>query len=323
MIISTIAAMAAGYVLSVIFGTPKVLNAERYLKILSNSLAPKISAKYENSYEGQRTAGTVFLILLLLLTVVPAALILILLYCFFPTGAIVLDALLCWSVIDIKGKTRQASAVSRAVKANNPEKAARLASKFSGVDCTDFESENSVRATVEAVADRTVDSAAAPLFYMFLLSGVGALFWKASDAAADMSENSGLVSEAFAENLIKLKNALCFIPGKLASVIMLVDALYLKLNTRTAEKTLLRDGKKCRRACYGGCRAVLAGILGISLLPEEVYSEQFLRTYTIGETLKEPEPNDIVLSNQLMIGTAFIIMALFFIIKLTIGIYVG
>jgi cobalamin biosynthesis protein CobD/CbiB len=102
---------------------------------------------------------------------------------------------------------------------------------------------------------------------------------------------------------------------------MLVDALYLKQNTRAAERILKRDGKKCRQPAFGGCRAVLAGVLGISLLPEEVYSEQFMRTYTIGEQAGKPDAQNISLSVQLMHGTTFIIMILFFAVKLTIGVW--
>lgn len=320
MIISTLAAMAAGYVLSVILGTPDIIRADRYMRKLCEWLAPKVSSKYQDSEGGQHTAGCVYALLLMLITFVPVLLVLILLYCFIPVLAIILDALICWSVVDIKGVSKTAAAAARSVRSNNVTRAARYAANLSGTDCSEFESDNIVRASVQGIADRTVDCAAAPLFYMFLLSGAGAVFWKAADAAANITYAKD-DSEAFASPVRKLQNALCFIPGKLAAVIMLVDALFLKLNTRAAEKTMRRDGKKCRRACFGGCRAVLSGILGISLLPEEVYSEQFMRTYTIGEHLKEPASQDIGLANQLMHGTAFIIMALCFTVKLTIGVW--
>jgi cobalamin biosynthesis protein CobD/CbiB len=317
MIISTLVAMAAGYVLSVVLGTPEIIRADRYISKLCSLLEEKISSKYEDSEGGQHTAGIVYMLALLLITLVPLLIVLILLYCFIPVLAIVLDALICWSVIDIKGISKTATTAARAVRANNTLRAARSATKLSALDCSELETENLVRASVQGIADRTVDSSAAPLLYMILLSGVGGVFWKAVDTASYGEYRS----EAFIEPMKKLRDALCFIPGKLAPMIMLVDALFLKLNTRAAEKALKRDGKKCRRVCFGGCRAVLAGITGISLLPEEVYSEQFLRTYTIGEHLKEPSAQDISLANQLMHGTTFIILALFFIIKLTFGVW--
>lgn len=320
MIISTLAAMAAGYVLGVVFGTPEFIRADRYMRMLCKKLEPFIRSKYQDSEGGQRTAGIVYMILLLAAVLVPVLIILILLYCFVPVLAIILDALLCWSVVDIKGISKTAEAAARAVKVNNAPKAARCARNLSGCDCSDLDTEDTVRAAVQGIADRTVDCASAPLLCMFLLSGAGAAFWSAANAAAKLTYD-GENGEAFAAPIRKLHDALCFIPGKLAAVIMLVDALYLKLNTRAAEKILKRDGKKCRNACFGGCRAVLSGILGISLLPEEVYSEQFMRTYTIGEHLKEPESQDITLSKQLMHGTAFIIMALCFAVKLTVGVW--
>lgn len=311
--------MAAGYVLSVVFGTPDIIRADRYMRMLCKKLEPWVSSRYQENEGGQHTAGCVYLLLLLLITVLPVLIVLFLLYYFLPVLAIILDAVICWSVIDIKGVSKTAAAAARTVRAKNVTKAARYAQNLSGKDCSEYDEENIVRAAVQGVADRTVDCAAAPLLYMFLLSGVGAIFWKAADSAAKLTYEGS--DENFAGPVRKLHRGLCFIPGKLASVIMLVDALYLKLNTRAAEKTMKRDAKKCGQACFGGCRAVLAGVIGISLIPEEVYSEQFMRTYTIGEHLKEPAGSDISLANQLMHGTAFIIMALCFAVKLTIGVW--
>lgn len=321
MIISSLAAMAAGYVLGMLFGTPSVISADRYMRILCSRLEASVSRKYQDSEDGQHTAGTVYLITLLLITFLPVLLVLILLYCFVPALAIVLDALICWSVTDIKGLVKASSAVSRSVRSENYPRGSRYAEQLSRCDCSNFDMKNIVRASVQGIADRTVDNVTAPLLAMFLFSGAGAIFWKAVDCAATVPYKNNQHGDAFANPSRKLHSLLCYIPGKLAAVIMLVDALFLKLNTRAAERTMLRDSEKCRRICFGGCRAVLAGIMGISLLPEEVFNEQFLRTYTIGEHLKEPEAQDVTLACQLMLGTSFIIMMLCFVIKLTIGVW--
>jgi hypothetical protein len=132
--------------------------------------------------------------------------------------------------------------------------------------------------------------------------------------------NEAMAVARLREQVRKLRDNLCFLPGKLAAAIMLVDALFLKLNTRGGERILKSDSRKCTRVAFGSCRAVLAGVLGISLLPEEVFTAQFMRTFTIGEQISAPDAKDITLSNQLMLGTAFIIMLLLFAIKLTAGI---
>lgn len=321
MIISTLAAMTAGYLLSVIFGTPKAISAGRLCSLLCSRLAPSISAKYQNSEDGQHTAGAVYLTLLILIAVLPALLILVLLYCFLPVAAIILDALLCWSVMDIKGISKLSAAAARAARAGNYAKTERYAQAVSGINCAELEDEDLVKAAVQGIADRTVDTVTAPLMYMFLLGGVGGLLFRMIDTAANVYISETEEQMSFAEPIKKAQKGFCFLPGKLAGIIMLVDALFLKLNTHDAEIMMKRDGRKCMRPCFGGCRAVLAGVLGISLLPEEVYSDRFMRTYTIGEQSKEPQGSDITLANQLMSGTAFIVMALLFAIKLTIGVW--
>ncbi len=321
MLISTLAAMTAGYILSVVVGTPRAISAARLTALLCGSLAPGLARKYEDSDEGQHTAGTVYLTLIILIALVPTLLILVLLYMFLPVLAIVADAVLCWSVMDLKYIQNLSAAAARSVRSGNYTKTEKCASKLSGINCTGLEDDELIKASVQGIADRTVDTAAAPLLYMFLLGGPAGLLFRMIDTAANLCPTGSDTERSFAEPLKKAQQALCFLPGKLASVIMLVDALFLKLNTRSAEKILRKDSNKCLRKCFGGCRAVLAGVLGISMVPEEVYSEQFLRTYTIGEQLKEPQSSDISMANQLMKGTAFIIMLLLFMVKLTVGVF--
>ena len=318
MIISTLAAMTAGYILSVVIGTPRVISARRLIAALCGKLAPALSGKYQDSDEGQHTGGVFYLVLVLLITLLPTALVLFLLYWKIPALAIALDAVLCWSVSDIKTYSKYSQAAARNIRGAAPERAARFAEKLSGCDCSELESEDIIRASVQGTADRTVDQAAAPLLYMFILSGLGGVFFRAADAASEIDLGSN--TDAFLAPVRKLRNGLCFLPGKLAAAIMLVDGLFLKLDTRSGERVMKSDSRKCSRAAFGGCRAVLAGMMGISLLPEEVFSAQFMRTYTIGEQVIDPDAKDITISNQLMLGTAFILMVIFFILKLTAGI---
>lgn len=319
--------MTAGYVLSLILGTPKFLNARRYFEILCGRLAPKISAKYQDSEDGQHTAGAVYMLFVMLIAFVPALIILILLYCFVPALAIILDAVICWSVIDLKGVTDKAAIVARSLKRPPADRVLQTAEELSGVKLVLSEQDknenekNLVRSAVQGISDRTVDSSAASLLSMFLLSGAGGLLWCAVNTAAGYKYNDTAARESFSEPVRKLKDVLCFIPGKLAGYIMLVDALYLKLNVRAAERTMKHDAGKCRKKYFGMCRTISAGILGISLLPEEAYDDGLLRTCTIGEHLKDPDGNDIALMSNLFRGTSFIIMALLFVVKLTAGVW--
>ena len=318
MIITTLAAMTAGYLLGVMFGTPSAISARKLLLKLCNKLAPKFSRSYQDSDDGQSTGGGFYIALVLIITILPTAALLFVLYWKLPVAALLLDSLLCWSSMDIKEQSRLSQAAARTVRSGNTAKASRYASALGRLDCSELETEDLIRASVQGTADRTVDSAAAPLFYMALLSGLGGIIFRAADAAA-----SANVSEAFLSPSKKLRDFLCFIPGKLATVIMLVDALFLKMNVRAAERVMHQDSKKCGRKAFGGCRSVLAGLLGMSLLPEEFYVAQFSRSFTIGEQVSDLDSKDITLANQLMLGTAFIIMALCFAIKLTVGVLVG
>ena len=318
MVITTLAAMTAGYILSVILGTPKAISAHRLISALCNKLAPWLSGKYQDSEEGQRTGGVFYAVLVMLILLLPTAAVLFVLYRKIPALALAFDGLLCWSVSDIKSHSRLSQAAARNIRGAATERAARFTSKLCRLDCSELESEDIVRAAVQGTADRTVDQAAAPLLYMFVLSGLGGLFFRITDSGSDI--DLGENTAAFLAPMRKLRDNLCFLPGKLAAAIMLVDALFLKLNTRGGERILKSDSRKCTRVAFGSCRAVLAGVLGISLLPEEVFTAQFMRTFTIGEHINEPDAKDITLSNQLMLGTAFIIMLLLFAIKLTAGI---
>lgn len=261
MIISTLAAMTAGYVLGVILGVPKVISARRLLGLLCERLAPWVKDRYQDSEEGRRAAGVVYITLLLMILLIPTLAVLILLYIFFPFGAILVDALICWSAMDIKGISTAAGIAARAVKTENSVKAARYASLVSGEDMSGLELDDLSRGMVQSIGDRTVDNIIGPMFWIFILSGPGALLFTAADAAAGISDVRYGIDDPFGSAARKLRDALCYLPGKLAAVIMLVDALYLKLNVRNAERIWKSDTKKCLRPALGGCRAVLAGLL--------------------------------------------------------------
>lgn len=317
MLISTLVAATAGYVLGTLIGTPIPLRADVLCGRLCSMLAEKISARYQDSPGGRHAAGTAYIWSAALIVFLPTLIILALLYTFIPVLAMIADAFLCWSLADIKGIGRTASAAARAVRNGNLPRASKMAQKLSGENCEGLDADNIVRAAVEGTADRSVDIIGAILYMLILGAPLGLLF-KVSGAASAVGSAYG---EDFAYPANKLRDVMYYIPGKLAAVIMLVDALFLKFNTRAAERTMQRDAAKCSRHCFGGCRAVIAGIAGISLLPEEIMREQVTRTYTIGEHIKDPDPQDILMASHLLSGTAFIVFCLLFAIKLTLGVW--
>ncbi len=315
MIITTLAAMAAGYLLSVMVGTPPVLSARRMLTKLCGKLAPKFSRSYLDSEDGQHTGGGFYIALVLMIATLPTALVLVLLYWKLPIAALAADTLICWSCMDIRESSRLSQAAARCVRSGNLAKASKVAAVLGRTEYSELDSDDVIRASVQGTADRTVDSAAL-LFYMALFSGLGGMLYRAVDAAAAAN-----VSEAFLTPSKKMREFLCFLPGKLAAVIMLVDALFLRMNVHSAERIMSEDREKCARKSVGSCRAVLAGLLGISLLPETIIESNNRRTLMIGDQISPPDSQDITIANQLMLGTAFIMMVLLFMIKLTVGIY--
>lgn len=174
-----------------------------------------------------------------------------------------------------------------------------------GRDTSELESDEITRATVETVAENTVDGILAPLFYI----GVGLFFgipaelvyiYKTVNTLDSMvgynNEKYGDIGFASA----KLDDVLNYIPARIGSCFMAVSGLILGYNFKNSVKIINRDRRNHKSPNCGYPESAVAGLIGIQLGGTNVYFGESVYKPTIGDRLREIEPDDIIKTIKVM-----------------------
>lgn len=143
------------------------------------------------------------------------------------------------------------------------------------------------RATVETVAENTVDGVIAPFFF-FLLGGVPLAF--AYRAANTLDSMVGYKNDKylyFGRISARIDDVLNYIPARITGILFVVSAMVLKMNWRNAWQMLRRDAAKHPSPNGGWAEASVAGALQIRLGGWNSYfGKESFRAY-MGEPIEE------------------------------------
>lgn len=174
-----------------------------------------------------------------------------------------------------------------------------------GRDTTQLDEAEIVRATVETVAENTVDGVLAPLFYM----GVGMIFGMPLQfafiykAVNTMDSMVGYKNEKYRDigfAAAKLDDVLNYIPARIGSVYMGIAGGILGYNIKNGFKILLRDRKNHKSPNCGYPESVVAGLLDVQIGGTNIYFGEIVEKPTIGDKNRELENKDISNSCKIM-----------------------
>lgn len=156
-------------------------------------------------------------------------------------------------------------------QAKNLEDAREALSRIVGRDTSELSEKQIISATVESVAESSVDGIIAPLFYYALFgaffgteAGVSAaIFYRAANTLDSMIGYKKHAGFGFFP--AKLDDVLNFIPARVASLLIIFSAFIISENWRNAVRIFLRDRKKTPSPNSGCPMAAMAGALEVQL----------------------------------------------------------
>jgi adenosylcobinamide-phosphate synthase len=204
------------------------------------------------------------------------------------------------------------------LKAGNIEEARGKVSLLVGRDTDILDEAGIVRATVESVAENTVDGVTAPLFFAFLAGPVGAILYKAVNT---LDSTFGYKNERYREfgwASARLDDVANYIPARLTAMIIPVAAVILQLSPLNSLRILLRDGKKHPSPNSGLTEAAVAGALKVQLGGLNYYFGQPSMRPTLGDPVKELGKNDILRANALMFVTLILATFIFLAVRFSL-----
>ena len=294
--------MILGYIMDLVFGDPYWFpHPVRFIgKLISKT--EKFIRKHAKSEKSLKYWG----ILMWLVPVVTTALVTALIVkiaSFNKYVEIFVSAFIIYTTLSTKCLKDEATKIYNVLETGDIKKSRVQLSYIVGRDTTNLSQSEIIRATVETVAENTVDGTISPMFYGFLFGPVGAMTYKAINTLDSMVGykndkylNLGCVSA-------KLDDVANFIPARLTAIFMPLGAFLCGMNGINSFKIAIRDRKNHKSPNCAFAEGAAAGAMGVQLGGTNIYFGQEVYKPTIGDKKRELENYDIVRMNKLMYST--------------------
>ncbi|MBE0478762.1 cobalamin biosynthesis protein CobD, partial [Candidatus Aerophobetes bacterium] len=199
----------------------------------------------------------------------------------------ILGTLFIFTSLCVNDLAKQAKAVYSALDEANLPLARKKVGRIVGRDTDNLSEAEIIRATVETVAENSVDGILSPLFYAFLGGAPLALAYKAVNTLDSVLGYKNDKYFYFGWFCARLDDFANFIPARLSALIIPVAAFLIRKKAKDSFRTILRDGRKSPSPNAGIPEAGFAGALGIKLGGTNFYQGKREDRPLIGDSLRE------------------------------------
>ncbi len=228
-----------------------------------------------------------------------------------PFAETAVSIFLIYTCLSARSLYDESLPVLHALKQDQINLARKRLSRIVGRDTKNLNPKEIARATVETVAESTVDGIIAPLFYAFIGGAPLALAYKAINTLDSMFGYKNAAYKKFGMIPARLDDAANWVPARLGGVIMAIAAAVSGFDGKRSWSTLQRDGAKHLSPNAGIPESAVAGALGIQLGGSSFYGGQRVDKPCIGRNQKEIAVTDISHSHKIMfVSSALALVAL-------------
>lgn len=310
-VVPSMIALAAGFILDLIFGDPHWMPHPVCLigRMISGgeSLIRKIFPKTPS---GELAGGVLLVILVTAVsTGVPIAIL-------WAAGKIHillqigLETLMCYQILSVKALKTESMKVYRELVREDLTGARKMVSMIVGRDVQNLSLEQVTKAAVETVAENTSDGTVAPLLFMAVGGAPLGFFYKAINTMDSMIGYKNDKYLYFGRFAAKLDDAVNYIPARISAFLMIAASGLLSLDYKNAWRIFKRDRFNHSSPNSAQTESVCAGALDIQLAGDAYYFGKLYPKKTIGDPIRSIAYDDIRLANRLLYGTAFLTFAL-------------
>ena len=299
-----------GYALDLIIGDPYSFpHPVRYIGKLI-SIVEKQIRKITSSDKGLKIAGF-FLWFIVVVTTFAITTLILQLFKFNKVIYFIVNTILIYTTLATKCLKDESVKIYKVLKTGDLDKSRIQLSYIVGRDTTNLNEKEIVRATVETVAENTVDGIIAPLFYGFIGGAPLAMAYKAVNTLDSTVgyKNDKYYYLGFAS--AKIDDIANYIPARLGVILLSLGSLFAGFNFKDALKIGIRDRKNHKSPNCAFSEGAVAGALGIQLGGTNVYFGKEVYKPTIGDKTREIEIEDIVRTNKIMYSSSIISIIIF------------
>ena len=306
------AALLAGYAADLIFGDPRWLyHPVRLIGNLIALLEKLIRKIMPVSKAGELAGGFITVVLVLLLCGIVPWVLLHLVFGLNVVVGVILEAFMCYQLLAVKSLKDESMKVYDALTGNTIEDARKAVSMIVGRDTQNLDQKGVAKAAIETVAENFSDGVIAPMFYMFIGGPVLMYIYKGINTMDSMLGYKNGKYIYFGRCAAKLDDAANFIPSRLAALLLIAAAYIGGFNGKGAVKIFKRDRFNHASPNSAQTESAAAGALDIQLAGNAYYFGKLYEKPTLGDSVKEPEAEDIKRVNKLMYIGSFAGAAVF------------
>lgn len=299
-----------GYALDLIVGDPYSFpHPVRFIGKLISFVEKQIR-KITSSDRGLKIAGF-FLWFVVVGVTLGGTSIVLRLFEFNKIAYFTVNTILIYTTLATKCLKDESTKIYKVLKTGDLEKSRIQLSYIVGRDTTNLSEKEIVRATVETVAENTVDGIIAPLFYGFIGGAPLAMAYKAINT---LDSTVGYKNDKYyylGYASAKIDDIANYIPARLGVILLSLGSLFVGFNFKDALKIGIRDRKNHKSPNCAYSEGAVSGALGIQLGGTNVYFGKEVYKPTIGDKNREIEIEDIIRTNKIMYSSSIISIIIF------------
>lgn len=261
------------------------------------------------SKQGELLGGALLVLwVLLLAAALPAAV----LWCGYRVHwllGLLLESLLCYQLLAMKGLRQESMKVYERLKAQDLPGARVAVSMIVGRDTERLDETGVTKAAVETVAENASDGVIAPMFYILLGGGVLGAVYKAINT---MDSMVGYKNERYlywGRAAAKLDDVANYLPARLTGLLLVAAAFWCRLDGPNSWRIFCRDRYNHASPNSAHGEAACAGALHVQLAGDAWYFGQLYHKPVIGDGDRPVEPEDIRRANRLLYGSGWLMLA--------------
>ncbi|NBH15440.1 cobalamin biosynthesis protein CobD [Lachnospiraceae bacterium] len=267
------------------------------------------------SKTGERLAGVVLTALVVGISAFLPAGALFWCYHIHPAAGILLEALMCGTLLAAKSLQAESMKVAEALEMEGLSAAREAVSMIVGRDTRQLDEAGVIRAAVETVAENTSDGVVAPLLFMAFFGGAGGFFYKSVNTLDSMVGYKNDTYQYFGTAAAKLDDFVNFIPARISAMMMIAACGLCRMDQKNAWRIYWRDRKKHASPNSAQTEAAAAGALQIQLAGDAWYFGKKYEKPWIGDNIRPPQREDIARSCRLMFATSYLTAAILLAVK--------
>lgn len=318
-----IASMLAGFLMDLLLGDPYWLPHPirligNWISFLEKRLLGSKTEEKHTTPEQEKRRGMLLVLAVLSSTVFVTAVLLLGAYRLHPYLGAVIESIMTYQILATKCLKVESMKVYQELKKGDIAASRKAVSMIVGRDTECLDETGVAKAAIETVAENTSDGVIAPMICTAIGGPILGFFYKAVNTMDSMVGYKNEKYQYFGSAAAKFDDVVNYIPARLSAWLMILASAITHMDWKNAKKIFLRDRYNHKSPNSAQTESVMAGALDVQLAGDAWYFGKLCKKPTIGDAIREIEPEDIRRSHTLLYMTAVLALVVFEVVKVLV-----